>query len=173
MQRLLQQFIHVPVIVYLARLFQHAHVFGILQKLGSENEFIQPLIFAENDLFVAAFPGFLSLVHVNDMITDLHHTVHVMCIHDGGDIEFRGTSGSMKRTQPDCCADIHGVAGSPSGPFAAWHGVSGKHACVGNLACCSHHAVFPGGGGGPHVTASTDACWGSFGAGGLVRVTYS
>ena len=91
----------------------------------------------------------------------------------GGDIEFRGTSGSIRRTQPDCCADVSNAPGSPTGPFAAWHGIGGKHLCVGNLACCSMHAAWPGGGGGGHGTASTDACWGSFGAGGLVRVTYS
>ena len=91
----------------------------------------------------------------------------------GGDIEFRGVSGSMRRTQPDCCADIHGVAGSPAGPFASWHGIGGKHACMGGMACCSHHSSWPGGGGGAHITAATPACAGSYGAGGLVRVTYS
>ncbi|ATV46236.1 hypothetical protein [Lake Baikal phage Baikal-20-5m-C28] len=91
----------------------------------------------------------------------------------GGDIEFRGSSGSMRRTQPDCCADIHGVAGSPAGPFAAWHGIGGKHACMGNHACCSHHSSWPGGGGAAHITAATPACSGAWGAGGLVRVTYS
>ena len=91
----------------------------------------------------------------------------------GGDIEFRGVSGSMRRTQPDCCADIHGVAGSPSGPFASWHGIGGKHACMGGMACCSHQASWPGGGGPAHVVAAGTACAGGFGAGGLVRVTYS
>ena len=90
----------------------------------------------------------------------------------GGDVEFRGTSGSFVR-QYDCCAHAFSVAGSPSGPFTAAHGISGKHRCVGNLACCSAHAAFPGGGGAGHATDSSDACWGSFGAGGLVKVTYS
>jgi len=90
----------------------------------------------------------------------------------GGDIEFRGTAGSMNR-QYNCCADHFSVAGIPTGPFSSAHGVGGKHPCVGNLACCSAHAAFPGGGGAGHVTASTSACWGSFGAGGLVKVTYS
>jgi hypothetical protein len=40
------------------------------------------------------------------------------------------------------------------------------------LACCSAHAAFPGGGGAGHATDSSNACWGSFGAGGLVRITY-
>ena len=85
---------------------------------------------------------------------------------------FRGTAGSMNR-QYNCCADYFSVAGGPSGPFAAPHGVGGKHWCTGNLACCSAHAAFPGGGGAGHGTGSSSACWGSFGAGGLVRVTYS
>ena len=90
----------------------------------------------------------------------------------GGDIEFRGTSGSMNR-QYNCCADTFSVAGSPTGPFATSGGVSGKHWCVGNLACCSAHSVFPGGGGPGHGIGSSSACWGSWGAGGLVKVTYS
>lgn len=90
----------------------------------------------------------------------------------GGDVEFRGTTGGYMR-QYDCCAHAFSTAGSPSGPFTAAHGITGKHRCVGNLACCSAHAAFPGGGGAGHATDSTDACWGSFGAGGLVKVTYS
>ena len=90
----------------------------------------------------------------------------------GHDMHFRGTAGSQNQ-QYNCCADWFSVAGSPSGPFTAAHGVGGKHWCVGNLACCSAHAAFPGGGGASHGTGSRNACWGSWGQGGLVRVTYS
>ena len=90
----------------------------------------------------------------------------------GSDMEFRGTAGSMNR-QYNCCADHFSVAGGPSGPFHAAHGIGGKHSCTGDLACCSAHAAFPGGGGSPHVTSSVNACWGSFGAGGMVKITYS
>ena len=88
----------------------------------------------------------------------------------GGSIEFRGTTGSMNQ-QYDCCADYFSVAGSPSGPFAVSHGISGKHWCTGDQACCSAHAAFPGGGGAGH--SAPPGCWGGFGAGGLVKVTYS
>jgi hypothetical protein len=90
----------------------------------------------------------------------------------GADMCFRGTAGSMNR-QYNCCADHFSVAGGPTGPFTAPHGVGGKHPCVGNLACCSAHAAWPGGGGAGHSTMSSNACWGSFGAGGLVKITYS
>jgi hypothetical protein len=90
----------------------------------------------------------------------------------GSDMCFYGTTGSYNR-QYDCCADAFGVAGAPAGPISAQHGISGKHMCIGNLACCTAHAAFPGGGGPGHATAAVDACWGSFGAGGLVRITYS
>jgi len=90
----------------------------------------------------------------------------------GGDIEFRGTSGSMN-AEYSCCADRFSVAGIPTGPFKSAHGVSGKHACTGGAACCSAHSVFPAGGGAGHNTASVSGCWGSFGAGGLVKITYS
>ena len=90
----------------------------------------------------------------------------------GGDVEFRGTTGGFVR-QYDCCSQAYSTAGAPSGPFTAPHGSSGKGRCVGNWACCSAHSAFPGGGGAGHATDATDACWGGFGAGGLVKVTYS
>ena len=90
----------------------------------------------------------------------------------GGDIEFRGSMGSMFK-QYNCCADWGTVAGSPSGPFSASAGIGGKHWCTGDLACCSSNSAFPGGGGAGHGTGSSNACWGSFGAGGLVKVSYS
>ena len=90
----------------------------------------------------------------------------------GSDIEFRGTGGSMNR-QYNCCADHFSVAGAPTGPFSSNHGVGGKHPCTGNMSCCAAHSAFPGGGGAGHVTMSRNACWGSWGAGGLVKVTYS
>ena len=90
----------------------------------------------------------------------------------GSDMCFYGTTGSYN-SQYNCCADQFAVQGAPAGPFTAPHGISGKHRCIGNLACCTAHAAFPGGGGAGHATDSSDACWGSFGAGGLVKITYS
>ena len=90
----------------------------------------------------------------------------------GGDVEFRGTTGGFVR-QYDCCSQAYSTAGAPSGPFTAPTGSTGKARCVGNWACCSAHSAFPGGGGAGHATDATDACWGGFGAGGLVKVTYS
>ena len=91
----------------------------------------------------------------------------------GGDIEFRGTSGSMKKSV-SCCQHTFTVAGQATGPLGSGHGgVSGKDWCVGNLACCSAHALWPGGGGAGHGIGSSSACWGSFGNGGVAKVTYT
>jgi hypothetical protein len=98
-------------------------------------------------------------------------TYNCFCV-TGHDMHFRGTSGSMYKGV-SCCSHMFSVAGGPSGPFNAPHGVGGKDMCTGNLACCSAHAAFPGGGGPGHGTASRNACWGSFGQGGLVKLTYS
>ena len=89
----------------------------------------------------------------------------------GGDMCFRGISGSHTK-QYDCCSDTNSFAGGPSGPFTVSGTSVNKHWCTGNMACCNAHAAFPGGGGSGHASGSGSACWGSFGAGGLVKVTY-
>ena len=89
----------------------------------------------------------------------------------GGDMCFRGVSGSYNR-QYDCCADGYSNSGGPTGPFTVSGSSTGKHWCTGNMSCCSAHSAFPGGGGASHQIGSSSACWGGFGAGGLVKVTY-
>ena len=89
----------------------------------------------------------------------------------GGDMCFRGISGSHTK-QYDCCSDTNSFAGGPSGPFATSGTSVNKHWCTGNMACCNAHAAFPGGGGSGYGSGSGSACWGSFGAGGLVKATY-
>jgi hypothetical protein len=63
-------------------------------KFRSKDEFIQFLILTENNFFVAAFPFFMAFVHVKDIITDLHHTIHVVRIYNGGSIVLQVISGS-------------------------------------------------------------------------------
>lgn len=71
-------------------LLQHAHVFGILQEVGGEYEVVQALILAENDLLITAFPFLFPLVHVKDVMANLHHTVHVVGIDHRGHVVFYG-----------------------------------------------------------------------------------
>jgi|LWDU01.1.fsa_nt_gi hypothetical protein len=89
----------------------------------------------------------------------------------GGDVEFRGTTGSYHR-QYNCCSDSFSTSGGAVGPFSSGTGGIGKHWCVGNSSCCSGHSAFPAGGGQGHQSGSGSDCWGGFGAGGLVKVTY-
>ena len=89
----------------------------------------------------------------------------------GGDICFRGISGSHYQ-QYNCCADSSSFSGGPAGPFSVSGTAVNKHWCTGNMACCSAHSAFPGGGGSGHQSGSGSTCWGGFGAGGLVKVTY-
>ena len=44
----------------------------------------------KNNLFIISFPGFFSLVHVNDVIANFHYAVHVVCIHNSSNIVFAG-----------------------------------------------------------------------------------
>ncbi len=90
----------------------------------------------------------------------------------GGDVEFRGTSGSYFR-QYNCCATTFGSSGGPTGPFAVSGTQIGKHWCTGNMACCSGHSAFPGGGGAAHQSGSGTGCTGGFGAAGLVKISWS
>ena len=89
----------------------------------------------------------------------------------GGDMCFRGISGSHYQ-QYNCCADSSSFSGGPAGPFSVSGTAVNKHWCTGNMACCSAHSAFPGGGGSGHQSGSGSTCWGGFGAGGLVKVTY-
>jgi hypothetical protein len=84
----LQHIIHIPFIGYLSFFFQHTHVFGVSQKLRRENKIIEPLVFAEDDLLIISFPFFFALVHVNDIISYFHHTVHVVGVNHSGDVVF-------------------------------------------------------------------------------------
>ncbi len=90
----------------------------------------------------------------------------------GADVCFKGSSGSYTRKY-DCCSDVYGYSGGPSGPFSVSGAPNGGHACTQCSGCRGGHSLFPGGGGQGHATASGSACWGGFGAGGLVKVTYS
>jgi len=89
----------------------------------------------------------------------------------GGDMCFRGIAASFEK-QYDCCSDTVTFSGGPSGPFTVSGMGSGKHWCTGNMACCSHHSAFPGGGGAGNQVGAGTPCVGGFGAGGLVKVTY-
>ena len=44
--------------------------------------------------------------------------------------------------------------------------------CMGMPSCCASNSNFPGGGGTAVFTAGSTGCWGTWGAGGLVKVTY-
>ena len=90
----------------------------------------------------------------------------------GADYGFTGTTGSYTRGY-NCCNEVRGYSGGPTGPFAVSGTGSGGHACTQCSGCRGGHSAFPGGGGQGHATASGSGCWGGFGAGGLVRVTYA
>jgi len=75
----------------------------------------------------------------------------------------------------DCCSDISSTRGGPTGPFAG-SGSQGRdtnHCTTTGMGCCRGHSYFPGGGGASGHYAGSDCCWGGFGAGGLVKVSYS
>tara|TARA_B100000287_G_scaffold68589_1_gene60206 strand:- start:1280 stop:2125 length:846 start_codon:yes stop_codon:yes gene_type:complete len=93
------------------------------------------------------------------------------CVCGNWDFALGGINGSDSANQY-CNTEHYPQTGAVPGPWGASF-VRGRAKCgSGNtVGCCYGHALFPGGGG---FTAGTEGsnCWGSFGAGGLVVVTY-
>ena len=83
---------------------------------------------------------------------------------------YTGTSGDMFQSA-SCCQENFTMAGVPTGPFSSQSGF-GDDSCTSSNPCCSAHSNFPGGGGTGMGRATSSACWGFWGAGGLVKVTY-
>jgi hypothetical protein len=92
----------------------------------------------------------------------------------GADYGFTGTMGQM-HTGYSCCNEMTSTRGGPTGPFAGSgsQGTDSNHCTTTGMGCCRGHSYFPGGGGAAGGFAGTSCCWGGFGAGGLVKVSYS
>ncbi len=87
----------------------------------------------------------------------------------GYDQFFAGTAGYVQKGY-SCNSDMSVGPGSITGPFSSSNYISGDY-CTCNIACCSGHSMWPGGGGSPF--SDDDQCgYGAFGAGGMVKVTY-
>ena len=84
---------------------------------------------------------------------------------------YTGTTGHSYHGY-DCCSHVFTTAGGPTGPFAVSYTGQGSSWCTGAYSCCSSHSMFPGGAGVGVGHATSSACWGHWGAGGLVKVTY-
>ena len=91
------------------------------------------------------------------------------CACGNFDHQIQGISGTLQESQY-CWNDKHSIAGPGSGPFAVSSG-TGMDGCRANVGCCVHHSLFSSGGGGTPY-AHSSCCWGGWGAGGLVKVTY-
>ena len=91
----------------------------------------------------------------------------------GGDWGFTGTMGMLQKSY-DCCSDQSGTRGGPTGPFAGSqsNGRDTNMCTTTGMGCCRAHSYFPGGGGGAAGFSGGNGCWGGFGAGGVLRVTY-
>ena len=87
-----------------------------------------------------------------------------------GDYGFTGTGGDLFQSAV-CCQEAFAVAGVPSGPYSTQSGMGGDW-CTTCFPCMSAHSNFPGGGGTGIARATSSACWGFWGAGGLVKVIY-
>ena len=93
----------------------------------------------------------------------------VACACGNWDTMFQGASGTLHESQY-CWNDKYSQAGPGNGPFAV-SSTTGMDGCRSNHGCCVGHALFPSGGGYPPYGHSS-CCWGGWGAGGLVKVTY-
>lgn len=99
------------------------------------------------------------------------HNEAMACVCGNWDFALGGVSGGESANQY-CNTEHYPHTGSAPGPWGASF-VKGRAKCgTGNaVGCCYGHALFPGGAGFTGGTEGSD-CWGSFGAGGLVVVTY-
>ena len=87
----------------------------------------------------------------------------------GYDQFFSGTAGQVIKGY-SCNSDMTTAPGVPTGPFQVPSEYGGNY-CTCNMACCHGHSLWPGGGG--HPFQDDDICgYGSWGAGGMVKVTY-
>ena len=93
------------------------------------------------------------------------------CVCGNWDFALGGMNGADSANQY-CNTEHYPIASGGPGPWGSSF-VRGRSKCgTGNaVGCCYGHSLFPGGGG---FTAGTEGsnCWGSFGAAGLVVVTY-
>src|SRR6218665_46182 len=88
--RSLDHIIHIPILRDLPRFFQHSYFLSVPQEVGGEDEFVETFVLGEDYFFVTSFPFLVALVHIKDIITDLHYAVHVVGIDHGGNVVFRG-----------------------------------------------------------------------------------
>ena len=91
----------------------------------------------------------------------------------GADYGFTGTTGMVQKGY-SCCNEISGTRGGPTGPFSGSqsNGRDTNECTTTGMGCCRGHSYFPGGGGGGGGFDGGNGCWGGFGAGGLVKVSY-
>lgn len=88
--------------------------------------------------------------------------------HDWG---VQGVSGHRKQNHY-CQASTHNISGTPVSPWAAYSSSAVDNCSHGNQqGCCKGHTMFPAGGGHSPFTDGS-CCWGSWGGGGLVVVSY-
>ena len=99
------------------------------------------------------------------------YSERMACVCGNWDFALGGMNGADSANQY-CNTEHYPIASGGPGPWGSSF-VRGRSKCgTGNrVGCCYGHSLFPGGGG---FTAGTEGsnCWGSFGAGGLVVVTY-
>jgi hypothetical protein len=74
----------------MAVFLHHPHVFSSLEELGGENEIVQLLVAAEDNVLIGAFPLLIALVEIHDMVADLHNAVHIMGDHYSSTVVFLG-----------------------------------------------------------------------------------
>lgn len=87
----------------------------------------------------------------------------------GGDFSICGITGSAHASW--CGYDSWHY--SPNGPYLGTGvNISRTHCGEFWMGCAGNPSVFPGGGGGTAISYGGSCCWGGWGAGGLVIVTY-
>tara|TARA_R110001592_G_scaffold11657_1_gene57028 strand:+ start:7275 stop:8111 length:837 start_codon:yes stop_codon:yes gene_type:complete len=97
--------------------------------------------------------------------------LQICACYNGADFGIPGPSGGKHQNQ-FCRGTDRSWTGPGVGPYAASTNFGQDNCSAGNSqGCCKGQALFPGGGG---ISPFTDGgcCWGGWGAGGLVVVSY-
>ena len=61
-------------------------LFNFLIQVGSKDKAFQILVSSVINLCVVALPTLVSLTDENDILTDLHHRVHIMSVDNCSDV---------------------------------------------------------------------------------------
>ena len=78
--------------VNLPFLLEHFYFFYFPEQVGRKDEIVQRLVIRGDYLLFCPLPFLHAFLNKDDIITNIHHGVHVVGIADGRDVVFFGNA---------------------------------------------------------------------------------